>query len=413
MVIIITKKTVYEKTMELTLSERQMLQGEFGPATRKAMEILVALGTIYEAEKMIPVSSVQVSGVSYDNLGEAGLEFLSEMAAGGGKAQVLTTLNPAGMDIENQSSLGVSAEFARQQERVIEAFGRMGIVTTCTCTPYLTGNLPHYGEHIAWAESSAVCYANSVLGARTNREGGPSALAAALTGRTPAYGLHLAENRLPGLTVRVSAKLADTDEFGALGLLIGQLIEKRQHKRVVYIRGIEQASLENLKSFCASLATYGGAALFHMEGITPEAESYDPPAEAIDFSQADIERAAQSLNDDSAGEIDFVSLGCPHLSILEIARVAELLHGKKVKKTFWITTARPTRQIAERMGYTAIIEKAGAVIAADTCCVVAPIQGRFHSLATDSAKACYYAYGKNKMKTRLMSFDEVIYEALK
>ena len=390
-----------------------MLQGEFGPATRKAMEILVALGTIYEAEKMIPVSSVQVSGVSYDNLGEAGLDFLSEMAAGGGKAQVLTTLNPAGMDIENRSSLGVSAEFARQQERVIEAFERMGIVTTCTCTPYLTGNLPHYGEHIAWAESSAVCYANSVLGARTNREGGPSALAAALTGRTPAYGLHLAENRVPGLTVRVQAQIADTDEFGALGVLIGQLIEKRQKNRVVYIRGIEQASLENLKSFCASLATYGGAALFHMEGITPEAGSFDPPAEAVDFSQADIERAGQSLNDDSAGEIDFVSLGCPHLSILEIARIAQLVRGKKVKKTFWITTARPTRQIAERMGYTAIIEEAGAVIAADTCCVVAPIQGRFHSLATDSAKACYYAYGKNKMKTRLMSFDEVIDEALK
>jgi predicted aconitase len=399
--------------MELTLSEQQMLQGEFGPATRKAMEILVALGTIYRAEKMIPVSSVQVSGVSYDNLGEAGLDFLSEMAAGGGKAQVLTTLNPAGMDIENQSSLGVSAEFARQQERVIDAFGRMGIVTTCTCTPYLTGNLPHYGEHIAWAESSAVCYANSVLGACTNREGGPSALAAALTGRTPAYGLHLVENRVPGLTIRVRAKLAGTDEFGALGLLVGQLIEKRQQNRVVYLRGIEQASLENLKSFCASLATYGGAALFHMEGITPEAGSFEPPQEAVEFSQADIEKAAKSLNDDSAGEIDFVSLGCPHLSILEIARVAELLRGKKVKKTFWITTARPTRQIAERMGYTAIIEQAGAVIAADTCCVVAPIQGRFHTLATDSAKACYYAYGKNKMKTRLMSFDEVIYEALK
>ena len=399
--------------MELTFTERQMLQGEFGPATAKAMQILVALGTIYQAEKMIPVSSVQVSGVSYDNLGEAGLEFLSEMAAGGGKARVLTTLNPAGMDIEDQASLGISQDFARQQERVIDAFGRMGIITTCTCTPYLTGNLPHFGEHIAWAESSAVCYANSVLGARTNREGGPSALAAALTGRTPAYGLHLSENRRPGLTVWVRAQLTDTSQFGALGLLIGRQIEMRKQNRVVYMRGIAQASLENLKSFCASLATYGGAALFHMENITPEADMFDPPAETVYLSQAEIEAAAESLNDASAGEIDFVSLGCPHLSILEIARVAELLRGQKVKKTFWITTARPTRQMADRMGYTAIIEEAGAVIAADTCCVVAPIQGRFHTLATDSAKACYYAYGKNKIKTRFMSFDEVIYEALK
>ena len=399
--------------MELTVTERQMLQGEYGPATAKAMQILVALGTIYQAEKMIPVSSVQVSGVSYDNLGEAGLEFLSEMAAGGGKARVLTTLNPAGMDIEDQASLGISQDFARQQERVIDAFGRMGIITTCTCTPYLTGNLPHFGEHIAWAESSAVCYANSVLGARTNREGGPSALAAALTGRTPAYGLHFSENRRPGLTVWVQAQLTDTSQFGALGLLIGRQIEMRKQNRVVYMRGIAQASLENLKSFCASLATYGGAALFHMENITPEAGMFDPPAETVYLSQAEIEAAVESLNDASAGEIDFVSLGCPHLSILEIARVAELLRGQKVKKTFWITTGRPTRQIADRMGYTAIIEEAGAVIAADTCCVVAPIQGRFHTLATDSAKACYYAYGKNKIKTRFMSFDEVIYEALK
>ncbi|MGD0004796.1 MAG: aconitase X, partial [Anaerolineaceae bacterium] len=219
--------------MELSIIERQMLQGEFGPSTRKAMEILFALGTIYQAEKMIPVSSVQVSGVSYDNLGEAGLDFLSEMASGGGKARVLTTLNPAGMDIEDWASLGISEEFARQQQRVIDAFGRMGIVTTCTCTPYLTGNLPHFGEHIAWAESSAVCYANSVLGAHTNREGGPSALAAALTGRTPAYGLHLTENRRPTLTVRVQAQLVDNSEFGALGLRIGQEIERRSGNRVV------------------------------------------------------------------------------------------------------------------------------------------------------------------------------------
>jgi predicted aconitase len=399
--------------MELTLFERQMLEGVYGPATRKAMEILAALGTIYQAEKMIPVSSVQVAGVSYDNLGEAGLDFLSEMAAGGGKAQVLTTLNPAGMDIEDSASLGVGAEFARQQERVIEAFGRMGIVTTCTCTPYLTGNLPHFGEHIAWAESSAVCYANAVLGARTNREGGPSALAAALTGRTPAYGLHLTENRIPSLTVKVQARLTENNEFGALGLLIGRQIELRKQNRVVYFTGIERASLENLKSLCASLATYGGAALFHMEGITPEAGLFEPPADRVEISQADIGAAVGSLNDDTAGEVDFASLGCPHLSIREIVRIAELLRGKKVKKTFWITTARPTKQIAERMGYAAVIEAAGAVLAADTCCVVAPIQGRFHTLATDSAKACYYAYGKNKMKTRLMTFDEVVYEALK
>ncbi len=176
--------------MLLTDEERAMLDGSAGRAAQKAMQILAALGEIYGAERLVPVSSVQISGVSYDNLGEAGLEFLDEMADGGGHARVLTTLNPAGMDVENWQAMGISPDFARQQARVIEAFARMGVTTTCSCTPYLFGNLPHYGEHVAWAESSAVCFANSVLGARTNREGGPSALAAALTGRTPAYGLH-------------------------------------------------------------------------------------------------------------------------------------------------------------------------------------------------------------------------------
>ena len=134
--------------------------------------------------------------------GRPDLQFLSEMAEGGGRVRVLTTLNPAGMDIENWPALGIPPEFAEKQLRVLEAFSRMGVTTTCTCTPYLTGNLPQFGEHLAWSESSAVCYANSIIGARTNREGGPSALAAALTGRTPEYGLHLAENRLPAITFR-------------------------------------------------------------------------------------------------------------------------------------------------------------------------------------------------------------------
>ena len=185
--------------MELTQEEKRMLAGEQGTATRKAMEILVALGAIYGADRLLPVTSVQVAGVSFDNLGEAGLEFLSEMAAHGGRARVLTTLNPAGMDVDNWKALGIDPEFAAQQKRVIEAYTGMGILPTCSCTPYLFGNLPHYGEHIAWAESSAVCYANSVLGARTNREGGPSALAASLTGKTPRYGMHLSENRRPTL----------------------------------------------------------------------------------------------------------------------------------------------------------------------------------------------------------------------
>jgi predicted aconitase len=398
--------------MYLTDQEQAMLAGAQGRATQKAMQILVALGKIYSAERMLPVRSVQIAGVSYDNLGEAGLEFLTEMAQGGGRARVLTTLNPAGMDIDNWQSLGISPAFAENQQRVIEAFARMGVMTTCTCTPYLVGNLPHFGEHIAWAESSAVCYANAVLGARSNREGGPSALAASLTGVTPDYGYHRDENRLPDICVRVEAELSENDHFGALGRAMGEKL-RALGKSVPYISGIKDASLENLKSFCASLATYGGMALFHMAGITPEAGSLEPPVEETSLTINEIEAVHAAMYDVNGSEIDFVSLGCPHLSIAEIARIAELLQGKQVTKEFWITTARPTKQIADRLGYSAIIEAAGAKFAADTCCVVAPIRGRFRAMATDSAKACYYASGKHGFRTALKPFDEVVAEALR
>ncbi len=399
--------------MILTSNEQAMLAGEQGPATQKAMQILSALGTIYGAERMVPVTSVQIAGVSFDNLGEAGLGWLAEMAAGGGRAQVLTTLNPAGMDIENWEALGISPQFAASQTRVIDAFAQMGVLTTCTCTPYLTGNVPHYGEHIAWAESSAVCYANAIIGARTNREGGPSALAAALTGRTPAYGYHLDFQRQPGVTVQVNAHVDGTAAFGALGKAIGIRLEKLAEKPICFIRGISQATGDELKAFCASIATYGGAAMFHMEGITPEAAGVQIPAQVIDMTQDDLDATQSAMSDAAPDEVDFVSLGCPHLSIREIARVAALLHGKQVRKEFWITTARPTKHMADQMGYTAIIEASGAKFAVDTCCVVAPIKGRFHAMATDSGKACYYAYAKNKFKTLLRSFDEVVAEALR
>ncbi|MHA1449025.1 MAG: aconitase X [Candidatus Hodarchaeales archaeon] len=393
--------------MELTEEEKEMLDGKLGNAVKKSMFILAKLGEIYGAKRLIPVTSVQIAGVSYSNLGEAGLEYLAELAEDG-KVRVLTTLNPAGMDVENWKALGIDEEFARNQERVIESFARMGIITTCTCTPYLIGNVPHFGEHIAWAESSAVCFSNSVLGAKTNREGGPSALAAAITGKTPEYGYHLEENRQPVIKVEVKAGIKGTDMFGALGKVLGE----KNGNKVCYITGIPKASVEELKSFCASIATYGGVALFHMEGITPEAGEVKIPSETMVVTDDDIKKAHDALNMEEA-DIDFVSIGCPHCSIKEIAEIAELLKGKKVKKEVWITTARPTKQTADRVGYTKIIEDAGVKFACDTCCVVAPIKGRFKGLATDSAKGCYYGASRNKFQTAFKSVEELIELALK
>jgi predicted aconitase len=312
--------------MKLNQEEKDMLDGKYGKATQKSMEILTTLGEIFDAENMIDVFGVQIAGVSYDNLGEAGLEFLNEMAKDG-KVRVLTTLNPAGMDRENWRALGIDEEFAINQNRVIDAFAKMGIVTTCSCTPYLIGNNPHYGQHIAWAESSAVCYSNSVIGARTNREGGPSALASALTGKTPSYGYHLDKNRYGQVLVKVNTPIKGTDEFGVLGKLIGDKLGEFG-KKIPYIVGIPSATIEELKSFCASVATYGGTALFHMDGITPEYNNYPKPSKLMfEISQNDMKKARADLIDDDI-EIDFVSIGCPHASIHEIAILSQLLDGK-------------------------------------------------------------------------------------
>lgn len=392
--------------LELTSEEKEMLAGKHGKATRKAMEIITTLGDIYGAERLIPVSSVQIAGVSYHNLGEAGLEYLDEMAEDG-RTKVLTTLNPAGMDLEEWKKHGISEDFARNQQRVVDAFEKMGVITTCTCTPYLIGNLPHYGEHIAWAESSAVCFSNSVIGALTNREGGPSALASALTGRTAEYGLHLQKNRMAQVKYEVKTKLTNTDDFGLLGHVIGE----RTGKTIPYITGIAEATTEELKSFSASVATYGGVALFHIEGITPNRTTIPDKTEIV--TEDDLHKARIQL-DDKEAHIDFISIGCPHASIKEIGRIAEMLDGKKVAdgKTVWITTAKPTKDLAIKMGYYEKIESAGAFLVADACCAVAPLKNRFSGLMTDSAKACYYARGKNSFKTEIRTLEECIQEAI-
>ena len=241
--------------LELSAEERSMLAGDLGPGVRKAMEIIVTLGRIYDARRLVPVGSVQVAGVSYRNLGEAGLEFLREWADQGARVRVSATLNPAGMDLRAWRELGFSESFARRQLAVIEAYRRLGVRTTCTCTPYLVGNVPRLGEHVAWAESSAVSYANSVLGARTNREGGPSALAAAITGRTAAYGLHLDENRRAALRVLVRCPVRTLSDFGALGHLVG----RAARNRVPYFVGLEGACSDvELKTLGAAMAASRG-----------------------------------------------------------------------------------------------------------------------------------------------------------
>jgi len=391
--------------LHLTREEERMLVGEEGYAIQKSMQILVALGEIFGADRMIPVSSVQVAGVSYYNLGDAGLEYLENLAGKGARTRVMTTLNPAGMDLENWRELGIDENFARNQTRVIGAFVRMGITPSCTCTPYLVGNKPAFREHVAWSESSAVTYANSVLGAMTNREGGPSALAAALTGRTPCFGMHLDENRTARVRVKVNTQLNSVPDFGALGYAVG----KRIGADVPIFDGITHTDLEQLKSLCASIATYGGTSLFHIRGITPNPTQI--PEERFFVTEKEIKEAYDALNDE-ASEVDFVAVGCPHCTVEELEKIANLLDRKKVTREFWICTARQTMQLAEKHGYAQKIRAAGAKFACDTCMAVAPLKGRFNILATDSAKACYYGRGTNDFKTRMGTLEDCVRAAV-
>ena len=399
--------------MHLTVEERAMLAGEHGPALQKAMEIIVALGTIYGAAELVPVTSVQVAGVSYKNLGQAGLDFLREWAAQGARVRVPTTLNPAGMDLRAWRELGFPQTFARQQLAVVEAYRAMGISPTCSCTPYLVGNVPGFGEHVAWAESSAVSFANSVLGARTNREGGPSALAAALTGRTAAYGLHLDENRRARYMVDVRCPLRSGADFGALGYLVGKMVRNAvPYFRLSTLPSPPPLTLP-LKTLGAAMAASGAVALYHVEGVTPEAqrgEMLAPDAERVIIE--DLSPAYAALNA-PVEQIDLVSIGCPHASLDEIAEVARAVDDRRLRAALWITTARQIKDRAAEAGYVATIEAAGGRVVADTCLVVAPMDALgFRTLATNSAKMAFYVPSHSGLQVRFGPLEQCLDAAL-
>lgn len=390
--------------MYLTKEQERMLNGEEGEVLERMFRLLVRLGDIYGADRMIPVGSVQVAGVSYKSIGDPGLEFLEDYASKGAKVRVPTFLNPPGMDLENWRDLGFPEDFAKKQMRIMEAFRKMGIMTTATCTPYLAGNLPRFREHIAWSESSAVSFANSVIGARTNREGGPSALAAALCGVTPNYGLHLDENRKPNVLVKVDVKLKFNADFGALGWYVGGEVKKG----IPYYRGIKDANTDQLKALGAAMAASGAVALYHVENLTPEAHLMDPKElETLEVGEGELREARDKLN--TGKDPDIVILGCPHASLREISTLAEKLEGKRLRKPIWICTSRVMKEAADRMGFTKKIEEAGGRVVADTCMVVSPIERMgFRCTAVNSGKAASYLPGFCKQAVVFGSLDELL-----
>jgi predicted aconitase len=406
--------------LELRASEHAMLQGDEGRAVQRAMEVIVALAKIYGAERLVPVTSVQVAGVSYKNLGEAGLAFLREWAAEGARVRVPTTLNPAGMDTRRWRALGFSETFASRQRAVIEAYTSMGIAPTCTCTPYLVGNQPRYGEHIAWAESSAVSFANSVLGARTNREGGPSALAAAICGRTAAYGMHLDRNRLAQFQIDVRCPLRTLSDWSALGYIVGRQVRNRVPHLILRDPGvglpnidalIEDPTVDRLKTLGAAMAASGAVALYHISDLTPEAQDHNVLAPEAQRVVVDDLSSGYATLDGTGSQIDLVSIGCPHASSREIQEIAYRVAGERLRAALWVTTAQRTR---ERMTNQVIaIEEAGGQVVADTCMVVAPVEELgYRRMATNSAKMAFYTPSHSGLQVRFGTLEQCIDAAL-
>lgn len=413
--------------LRLTAEEQAMLDGAEGPGVQRAMEIVVTLGRIYGAPDLVPIVHAQIAGVSYKNLGEAGVAFLRRWAEEGARVRVPTMLNPMGMEVDRWQEMGISPGFAHPQLAVIEAFIRMGAQPTLSCTPYLLPQATiHRGDHLAWAESSAVAFANSVLGAYTNREGGPSALAAAIVGRTARYGYHLDENRRAHYVVEVHCPVRDVADFGALGYLIG----KQVGNGIPYFADLAQwlppqlgnATIggpagDRLKTLGAALAAYGAVAVYHIADYTPEARDLGERLIRPDARRLVVDSLAEAYRvmdaDPELQQVDLVTIGCPHASLSEIEQVAQMVRGRRLATRLWVTTARAIREQAAELGWVQMITEAGGEVVADTCAVVAPMRMiGIRSMATNAGKMACYAPAHSGVRMRFGSLEQCIEAAL-
>jgi predicted aconitase len=383
--------------MYLTEEEQRMLDGKNGEGCKLAMEILVAVGDAFGAERMVPIQSAHTILSTYKGILDAGVEALERFVALGARVSVPMTTDPAGMDLERWREFKVPEDYARKQFQIVRAVNALGLIPCWTCTPCLCGLLPQKGDHLAWTESSAVVFANSILGARSNRETAVIDLAAAICGRIPCHGLHLAENRRGDLLVEVRMESMSSEDYRIFGYFLG----KRAGTKIPVITGLKKTNvLEDYIAMGAASAASGGVALYHIAGVTPEAETVEQafggkvPEETFTFAEGERDRTKAEMCTVKAGDVESVMVGCPHYSITDIGKVAGLLEGKRIRRGvhFWIYTYKAVELLAERMGYKSIIEKAGAIITSDTCMMISPTElWRFKTIMTDSGKFAYYA----------------------
>jgi predicted aconitase len=380
--------------MNLNTEEKAMLAGELGPVRKMAIEHQIKVGDFFGAKDFVEVSQAHIMADT-ESLGEAGVEWLETLAKNAAKDRVVripTITDPRGTDFSKAKQLGQTDKMVSLEHRAIAAFVKMGVSMTDTCINYQTIMAPVFGEHLAFGDTGVVIYSNSICGARSNFEGGPSALSAGLTGRTPRYGYHLDEHRKPTHRYRVTWTPQSLNEWGALGGLIGR--KSGNYWSVPVIDGIEgRPGSDSLKHFGAAMASFGSSALFHILGVTPEAiHARDLSFQHLpEISIAKDEVMALQSSYRVTDEIDVVVFSAPQLSLIEMQSVAALCQGKKFKKPLLAVTSPQVKPDSDRMGYTAMIEEAGGTVFAGMCFYqsyareIAEANG-WKKLATNSAK---------------------------
>lgn len=404
----------------LTDKDREMLRADYGAATKMAMSILVRMAEVSNAGELIDISGAHIDSTVY--IGDAGLEFAERLASLGAKVSVPTTLNVSGLDEHHWQEWAVPSEWAKQAHRQMIAYQSMGTIPTWTCAPYQTETRSSFGQQIAWGESNAIVFANSVLGARTERYPDLFDICCAITGRAPNIGLHRTENRAGELLLDVKGILETVQLRDDFYPILGHLIGKISIDRIPVIEGIcIIPSEDQLKALGAAAATSGAVALFHMIGITPEASTRKAafqgkePKESITITMDMLREARRELTHTDDEKLDMVVLGSPHFSLAEFKQLARLVAGKRKNKDikFLVTSSRAMTQLAKQAGFLDPLETFGAQLTVDTCILTTPmLPAEMKYLMTNSAKFAYYTPGLLNKKITFGSLRDCVDSAI-
>ena len=387
--------------LHLSVTDQFMFSGDRGPAVQMAMAILVRMAGVCGAAELMDISGAHIDSTIY--IGEAGLEYAERLASLGARVAVPTTLNVSGLDEQHWQEWPVPRDWADKSHRQMVAYQSMGAVPTWTCAPYQTEWRPAFGQQIAWGESNAIVFANSVLGARTERYPDLLDICCAITGRVPAAGLHLTGNRAGQVLFRLidvpPAVQADDTFYPVFGHLVGKIAQDR----IPVVDGLVVAPGEDqLKAFGAATASSGAVALFHMIGVTPEAPTLDAafqgrfPSQTVEVTLADLRQARRELTTAEGLRLDMVVLGSPHFSLAEFRQLAPLLEGRHAHPNvqFLVTTSRIMAQLAGAAGYLDPLQRFGGRLTVDTCILATPmLPPEIKILMTNSAKYAYYSPG--------------------